>query len=290
MKSLRTHLLSVPLALFVTFSAASAQKIDVPLPEEVAKAKRLTVGINCAYPPAGYVDLNGKPAGFEYTLVKRIAEFAFGTGDGLQTQCVNDSNRIPFLQSNKVDFVLASLAWTAARAEQIDYSDPIWASNLQLVVKKDSTIATYEDLAGKTVVTPTGSTYQTWLQKCHPKANLITAQSPAESSTMLTQGRADAFAYIDVYDFNFAQKNEGYKVVAPLAASAVQGIGIKKGNKAMLDWVNAVLKQLRADDAFYKAFEAEIRDPSFVAKYRNVVPGPNVTLDYAKSGALECKL
>lgn len=269
-------------------SLAAAPKVDVPLPPEVKSAGYLTVGINCTYPPAGYVGIDGKPAGYEYTMVKRIAEAAFGTGDGLRTQCVNDSNRIPFLQAGKIDLLLASLAFTPARAEQLDYSNPIWASNLQLIVPKDSKVADYGDLAGKTVITPTGSTYQTWLQKCYPQAQLTTVQTAAEGSTMLTQGRADAFAYIDVYGFNFTQLQKNYKVVGTLAATAIQGVGVKKGNKAMLDWVNAVLEQMRGEDAFFKAFSQEVKDPTFVAKYRQIVPGPNVKLDYSKSGALDC--
>jgi len=265
-----------------------AAKVDVPLPVEVKSAGFLTVGINCTYPPAGFVGIDGKPSGYEYTLVKRIAEFALGTGDGLRTQCVNDSNRIPFLQSGKIDLILASLAYTPARAEQVDYSQPIWVSNLQLIVPKDSKINEYADLAGKTVVTPTGSTYQTWLQKCYPQANLATVQTAAEGATMLTQRRTDAFAYIDVYGFNFAQQQKNFKVVGTLAASAIQGVGVKKANKPMLDWINAVLEQMRAEDAFFKAFSEQVKDPAFVAKYRPIVPGPSVKLDYSKSGALDC--
>lgn len=286
MKQLAAFIATV--AMVVTASAMAASKVDVPLPPEVKAAGFLTVGINCTYPPAGYIGLDGKPAGYEYAMVKRIAESALGTGDGLRTQCVNDSNRIPFLQSGKIDLILASLAYTPARAEQLDYSSPIWVSNLQLVVPKDSKVNDYADLAGKTVITPTGSTYQTWLQKCYPQANLVTVQTASEGSTLLTQGRADAFAYIDVYGFNFTQMQKNYKVVGTLAASAIQGVGVKKGNKAMLEWINAVIEQMRLEDAFFKAFAQEIKDPAFVAKYRPIVPGPNQKLDYSKSGALDC--
>ncbi len=269
--------------------AQAGSKVDVPIPTVLATPGKLTVGINCAYPPAGFVDLDGKPAGYEVAIVKKIAEYAFGSEAGLETQCVNDSNRIPFLQSGKVDLVLASLAYTAKRAEQIDYSDPIWVSNLQLVVPKDSAINSYADLKGKTVVTPTGSTYQTWLEKCHPEAKLLTAQTPAELSTMLTQGRTDAFAYVDVYNYNFATRNPNYKVVGALAASAIQGVGVKKGNTELMTWLNAVLEDLRKQDVYFQEFSNEIKDESFVAKYRPVVPGPDVKLDYGQTLNADCK-
>jgi polar amino acid transport system substrate-binding protein len=265
-----------------------APGLDVPLPAGIAAAKVLTVGVNCAYPPAGYIGLDGKPAGYEVALVKRIAEFALGTDGGLAMQCVNDSNRIPFLQSGKVDLVLAALAMSPARAEQIDFSSPIWVSNLQLVVPVGSTIAGYKDLEGKSVVTTTGSLYQAWLQRCIPKANLLTAQSPVEASTMLTQGRVDAFGYIDVYAYNFVRRNPAYKVVGALALPAVQGIGVRKDNKPLLDWVNAAVERLRQEDAFYKAFAEEVRDTATVAKYRGAVPGPDTRVSYAGAGSADC--
>jgi len=272
-----------------TARAQTPPALGVPLPASVQEAKSLTVGINCQYPPAGYVGLDGKPMGYEYALVKRIAEYAFGSASGLVTQCVNDSNRISFLQSGKVDLVLAALAMSPARAEQIDFSSPIWISNLQLVVPVSSSINGYADLAGKSVVTTTGSLYQAWLQRCHPKANLLTAQSPTEASTMLTQGRVDAFGYIDVYAYNFALRNPAYKVVGVLASPAIQGIGVKKGNKPLLDWIDAVVERLRQDDAFYRAFADEVKNPVIVAKYRDAVPGPSVKIDYAGAAEPQCK-
>lgn len=294
MNPIRTTFVTVAATgMLIVVSSARAQTppdLGVPLPANIQAAKSLTVGINCQYPPAGYVGLNGKPTGYEYALVKRIAEFAFGSTAGLVTQCVNDSNRISFLQSGKVDLVLAALAMSPARAEQIDFSSPIWISNLQLVVPVSSGIDGYADLAGKSVVTTTGSLYQAWLQRCQPKANLVTAQSPTEASTMLTQGRVDAFGYIDVYAYNFALRNPAYKVVGVLASPAIQGIGVKKGNKPLLDWVDAVVERLRQEDAFYRAFADEVKNPAIVAKYRDVVPGPNVKLDYSGAAEPQCKL
>jgi polar amino acid transport system substrate-binding protein len=264
---------------------AQSSKVDVPVPETIASRGAVTIGIHCSYPPAGYVGLDGQPSGYEITIAKEIAGYANAK---LETQCVTEGNRIPFLQSGKIDFILASLAYTPARAEQVAYSDPIWVSNLQLVVPKDSKISGYDDLKGKSVATPTGSTYQTWLEKCYPQAKVVPAQNAAELATMLSQGRVDAFAYIDIYDYNFARMHPEYKVVGDLAASAIQGVGVKKANKELLTWVNAVIDDLRKHDAFYKAFADEVKDEDFLKKYRKAVPGPDVTLDYSKSGSLDC--
>ncbi|MDF2810840.1 MAG: hypothetical protein K0S56_1871 [Microvirga sp.] len=276
---------SIAVALLV-FGATSAPATS--LPPKVAAAKHLTIGVNCSYPPAGYVDFSGQPAGYEIAIAKRIADVAFPSGGGLVTQCVNDANRIPFLQSGKVDLVLAALAWTPARAEQIDFSDPIWVSNLQLIVPKDSTINNYEDLAGKTVVTTAGNIYQPWLERCQPGVKIVTTQSPADASTMLIQRRGDAMAYIDVYAFNLTQQNKSLRLAGKLASSAVQGIGIKKDDAEMRDWLNGVLTTLRGEDAFFKAFSAEVKDESFAAKFREVVPGPDHKIAYKAVADAPC--
>ena len=268
------------LASAMAAAALSGHVQAAELPPEIAATGRLTIGVNCSYPPAGYVGLNGQPAGYEIAIAKLVAEAAFPGRDALVTQCVSDANRIPFLQSGKVDLIIAALAWTPVRAAEIDFSDPIWISNLQLIVPRDSTIDSYDDVVGKTVVTTAGNIYQPWLERCQPGVTIVTAQSPSDASTMLVQGRADAMAYIDVYAFNFTQKNGQFKLVGRLASSAVQGIGMKKGNQAMADWLNPVLGILREKDAFFTAFNEEVKDEAFAAKYRDLVPGPGHLIEY----------
>ncbi|MFT8637154.1 MAG: transporter substrate-binding domain-containing protein [Pseudoclavibacter sp.] len=271
-------------------TAASSSKavptLSAKLPASVKSNGYLTAGVNCNYPPAGSVDLDGKHVGYEIDWVKRLAELAFGSASKVKFQCVTDANRIPFLTSGKVDFVLASLAWSAERAQQIDFTDPIWKSNMRLLVPKDSKVSTYKDLAGKTVITTQGTSYVNWLQKCHPDATLNLVPSQVDGTTALKQGRGDALAYIDVYLYNFTTTNKQYKVVAPIAASATQGIGVAKGNQEMLDWLNAAIAQMRHDDYFYKTFAKTITDKSFVEKYRPIVPGPKQKVEYPNANGV----
>lgn len=256
-------------------------------PNSLVNPGFLTVGINCNYPPAGYVRIDGKNAGYEVTLAERIAKVAFPDKDGLKMQCVDDSNRVPFLQSGKVDMVLAALAWTPARAEQIDFSDPIWVSNLQLVVKEGSPIKGYKDLAGKAVVTTTGNIYEAWLARC-TKASVATVQSAADAASVLTAGRVDALAYIDVYSFNFVKNRRGYQLAGKLASPAIQGIGVRKGNAELTTWLNGVIADMRAKDVFFEVFRDEVGDSAFAAKYRAVVPGPNNKLAYVNPATGAC--
>lgn len=270
-------------------AANEVPEIQAPLPQNIQDRGNFIIGVNCDYPPGGYVALDGEPAGYEIEIAKRIEEIAFGSAGKIDTQCVNNDNRISFLQSGKIDFLLASLAYTEERAEQVDYTDPIWVSNLQLVVPKDSDVESYADAAEGRIITSTGSTYQTWLEGCYPEAELILTQNVVDGTTSLKQGRGDAFAYVDVYNYNFVQNNPEFRVVGDLASPAIQGIGVKKGNSELLSWLNEVIETLRMDDYFYQAFDQAIEDKEFVAKYRDVVPGPELELEYATVDTFACK-
>jgi polar amino acid transport system substrate-binding protein len=259
------------------------------LPADIQSRGKLVAGVACDSPPAGSIDLEGKNVGYEIEFVKRIAQIAFGDENAVQMQCVNGDNRIPFLESGKIDFILATFAWSPSRAAAVDYSEPIWVSNLRLVVPKDSTIESYDDLAGKTVITAAGTSYIQWFEACHPLAKLSLTQSVVDGTTALTQRRGDAFAYIDIYDYNFVQTNPDYKVVGALAAPANQGIGEKKGNAELLTWINEVVAELRQADYFYKTFTSVVTDEEFTSAYRDIVPGPNVNVQYSTAAAPDCK-
>lgn len=221
-------------------------------------------------------------------IVKQLTRIAFGDETKVDMQCVTADNRVSFLSSGKIDFALASLAYTAARAEQVDYSQPYWISNLQLVVPKDSSINNYSDLAGKTVATTTGSTYATWLKTCVPEAKLALTQTVVDGTTTLQQERADAFAYIDIYNYNFVQRQQDFKVVGDLASPAIQGVGVKKGDAETMAWVNAALDKLKVQDFYFKAFSNHVKDPELLEKFRTVVPGPEKSLEYSQTNAMQC--
>lgn len=269
-------------------AATPVATIDVALPAEIADRGSFVAGVTCDSPPSGYLALDGSNTGYEIEIVQQLALMAFGSADAVTYQCVDSSNRIPFLTSGKIDFVLASMAYTADRAKEIDFSDPYWVSNMRLVVPSDSDITGYDDLEGKTVLTAAGSTYATWLETCHPEADISLMPTIADASTSLTQGRADAFAWVDVWNYNWAKNNGAYKVAGDLASPSFQGVGIRKGDAELLTWINAALSELRAADAFYTAFTREVTDEEFVAAYRDVVPGPDVALQYGTVNPLAC--
>ncbi len=82
------------------------------------------------------------------------------------------ANRIPNLQTKKVDAVVCNFTTNAERAKQVSFSDPYIVAGEVLLVKKDSDLPTVEDLTGKTVAVTKGSTNGDAVKAGNPTAKI----------------------------------------------------------------------------------------------------------------------
>src|SRR5215204_1133960 len=93
-----------------------------PLPAAIKQAKRWRVGVKCDTPPFGYIDLKGQNAGFDVEIARWFSRFAFGRANRVSFTCITTPAREAALQSKRVDLVIATYTWTAARDNLIDFS------------------------------------------------------------------------------------------------------------------------------------------------------------------------
>src|SRR6202022_5000495 len=85
-------------------------------------------------PPFGYIDANGKPAGFDVELGEMIAK---SLGVKVQLEQIIGANRIPFLLTNKIDLVVSAMGATPERAVQVMFTPPYAALYLGVYGPKD---------------------------------------------------------------------------------------------------------------------------------------------------------
>lgn len=189
-----------------TASAAQAEN----LPEAVKQRGKLRVGVKVDYPPLGYLDETGKNAGYEIGVVQKMAEYAFGDKNAVEFVPVNATNRIPYLDSNKIDFIAATLGVTEERKKQLDFSTTFFDGGVVTVVKKDSGINAISDLAGKKVIVIKGSTGSTYLDENVPTAEQIKIESNADAFRALKDGRADAMFHDAVLMSEFVKTSTDY--------------------------------------------------------------------------------
>lgn len=114
----------------------------------------LTVGTNAEFPPFEYVGDDGQPEGFDMALIKAV-------GEKLGVEVVVENMEFDSLVSSigsKTDVAIAGMTVTEERKQSVDFSEPYYNAVQHVLVPKDSPIATYDDLIGKTIGVQLGTT------------------------------------------------------------------------------------------------------------------------------------
>ena len=153
-RSLSTALV---LALTLGCLAAAPARADATLDKVRARGK-LVVGVMLSGPPFGSIDpATQKHVGYNVELSEALAK---GLGVSVETVQVQPSNRVQFLQSGKVDILIANMQWTAERAEILAFAPtPFEEVGGAAVVRKGSGLKQWSDLRGKPVCVSQGSNY-----------------------------------------------------------------------------------------------------------------------------------
>jgi polar amino acid transport system substrate-binding protein len=187
----RRHLIatSASLALAGLLAAwapgAGAQTVD-----EIKKKGALTVGLLVDFPPYGTVDASNNPDGYDADVARLLAK---DLGVKLNLVPVTGPNRIPFLLTNKVDVLVASLAVTPERAKQVQFSRPYSAATIVLYGARKSSIKGPADLKGTRVAVARASTQDTALTAIAPEGTEIRRfDDDASAMQALLSGQVDA--------------------------------------------------------------------------------------------------
>ena len=95
--------------------------------EELKKKGEINIGLLVDFPPYGTLNSSNQPDGYDADVARLLAK---DWGIKVNLIAVTGPNRIPFLLTNKVDVLIASLAITPERAKQVQFSQPYAAANL----------------------------------------------------------------------------------------------------------------------------------------------------------------
>jgi ABC-type amino acid transport substrate-binding protein len=241
--------------LTILFLVSNGEGISGTLPDIRARG-RLIAGVKTDFPPFGFLDQKGVNKGIDVDIAKIIAKELFGKAEAITFVSVTTENRISFLVSEKVDILLASMTITEERKKVIDFSIPYFISGHLILVRGDSKIIKYQDLASKKVATIRGSTGDKVIGELVPTAKRIQFQLNSEALQALKDHRVEAFVQDDVLIIYLQQKNPGLKISGfrPFR-TAPYGLGVRKGDKEWLDFINATLTKMNKNGQYDKLLD-----------------------------------
>jgi polar amino acid transport system substrate-binding protein len=267
-------------------SGATAQKKPnlPPLPAQVRNRKRWIVGVKCDAPPFGYINVQGRYAGFDIEIAKWFSRYAFGRDNRVTFVCAPTPAREPLLTTDRVDLVISTFTYTADRDTRIDFSRAYYKATGRLLVRNDSPINALNDIRGRTVSTTSGSIYDRWVRRCFPDAKLVVTDSFTNALLAFQQGRADTLMWDDTVVVGIATQSPDFKLTNDTFLALPYGIGIKQGNVAMKRWVDSRLELMRKKDRFMTILRNNI-PARLVAGFSRNILRPNNTFGYAPAGS-----
>lgn len=238
---------------------------DLPnLPAAIKDQGKIRIGVKCDSPPFGASGPDGKPVGIEVEMAKKIGEFAFGSSEGAELSCITSEARIPSLQSNKLDLILATLGRTPARQEVIDYSNIYFWGTSNVLVPADSPVQKLSDLQGKTVLVVKGASQIKWLEANIPDIKILQLNTTADGIQALKQGRADGYVGDGGLIYTLGGNYPDLRIIEEGLDLGVNGIGLRKGEADLKAFVDAALEKLRKDGFYEKVIPEFVTEPAVV--------------------------
>ena len=137
---------------------------------DIKKKGEITIGMLVDFPPYGTTNAQNQPDGYDADVAKLLAK---DLGVKLNLVPVTGPNRIPFLLTNKLDLLVASLAITPERAKQVQFSNPYAAATIVLYGDKKANIKAPADLKGKRIGVARASTQDVALTAIAPEGTEI---------------------------------------------------------------------------------------------------------------------
>ena len=226
--------------------------------DEIKADGTINIGVFSDKNPFGYVDENGDYAGYDVYFAERIGK---DLGVKINYVSTEAANRVEYLETGKVDIILANFTVTPERAEKVDFALPYMNVALGVVSHDDRVITDLGEIgADDQIIVISGTTAETYLTENHPDIKLQKFDTYANAKTAFENGGV-AWANDNTEVLAFALQNDGYTVGIPeLGNQDTIAPAFSKGNESLLNWINDEIMALGEENFFHADYEATLAD------------------------------
>jgi polar amino acid transport system substrate-binding protein len=223
--------------------------------EEEAPAEKttFTVGFDQEFPPYGYVGDDGEFTGFDLELAAEVAD---KLGLELILTPIDWDAKDMELSTGAIDCIWNGFTING-REDLYTWSEPYTDNSQVFVVKADSGITAFDDLAGKIVEVQADSSAQAALDDeefadlVASFGDYIAVPNYNQAFMDLEAGAVDAIAMdIGVARFQIEGKEDKFVILDEAIVSELYGIGFLLGNTELRDKVQEALNEVIAEGTF----------------------------------------
>ncbi|ADL53146.1 cysteine ABC transporter substrate-binding protein [Clostridium cellulovorans] len=228
--------------------------------ETIKKNGVIKIGVFSDKPPFGYVDEKGNNQGFDVYIARRFAKDLLGDESKVQFVLVEAASRVEYLETGKVDVILANFTVTDERKEKVDFANPYMKVALGVVSPEGDKITNVDQLKGKKLIVNKGTTAETYFTKNYPNIELLKYDQNTEAFQALKDGRGSALAHDNTLLFAWARENKGFTTgVESLGSLDTIAPAVQKGNVELLNWINDELTKLGEEKFIHEAYDKTLQ-------------------------------
>lgn len=255
----------------------------------------VTIGYREASFPFSYVRQGAAPIGYSIDLclgiVDEIKRELNGAPVKIAYQLVTADTRMDAVTGGKVDLECGSTTSNLERQKKVAFSPIIFVAGTKLLVKQASGIASYRDLAGKTLVVTSGTTNDAAMHLLNDKYKLgiviVEAKDHQESYDVLVSGKADAFATDDVLLYGFIAANHtqsSMTVAGDFLTYEPYGVMFRKDDPQMRDAVERAFTTMAQTGTLVATYRKWFLQPTPTGEVLNLPPSLQLTESFRALG------
>ncbi len=266
-----TAAVATAIAIAVVLSGcSSSDERPNPSPATVSGATpngKLTIGI--AFDQPGLSLKNGDSySGFDIDTAVYVAKALGVPEENITWKEADGDERQRLLTSGEADLIVTTFSITDDRKQVVDFAGPYFQAHQDLLVRRNETeITGPETLNGKKLCSVPGTTSAANVkEKYLGQIELSELPTFSDCVEALAAGQVDAVTTDDVILAGFAAEDQyrgKLKVIGKGFSDELYGIGIQKGDTAMVDKVTAALKQYIDDGSWEKSLNSTVRPSGY---------------------------
>ncbi|MDJ0930581.1 amino acid ABC transporter substrate-binding protein [Breoghania sp.] len=207
---------------------------------KIAENGVITLGYRDSSIPFSYLDENQKPVGYTMDICAKIVDaVAEKVGKDLKVNYVpvNPKTRMTLIANGTIDMTCGSATDTLAREQKVGFLPTIFVTGTKLLVKEGSGISSIDDLEGKSIALPQGTTNDKAIRheiaKRGLNVNILSVSNHGEGFLALQTDRVDAYSTGHILLFRLkakakAKKPDNYAVVGDFLSFDPYGIMIPR--------------------------------------------------------------
>ncbi len=203
----------------------------------------INIGVKEDQPGLGYLDpTTSERTGFDVDVARWMAASLGFDEDDIDFTTIPSANREQALINGDIDLYVGTYSITDKRKEQISFAGPYFITGQGLLVAADSDITGVDSIDGKNICSATGSTSIQRIRDDHPEAETTEFDTYSQCVEQLKAGQVDAVTTDEAILIGYAAGDpDNLKVVGEVFSEERYGIGIPKGDTALLEHLNTTL-------------------------------------------------